>query len=210
MIVVGRDKALEPGDKINCKGITCTIAEIVSQEYVEGDGFFAEFRDTDGAYRNWKQWIDGGEVIPKKLNGMALKKEIERIFKKARDMRPDITDDMLLENGAIYYDEVFPDMETNEFFWSFSIYYANHEAFIVAEISEDNAVDARIYKDGEFRSSIRFNDALMGLSPLDKEFFMYHIADLKMNYDTPIDRLNWDMELDKPITKSPYKGITYE
>ena len=58
-------KTLEPGDKIRCQGITCTIAEITFQEYWEDDGFYTEFRDTNGVYRNWKQWVDGGEGIPK-------------------------------------------------------------------------------------------------------------------------------------------------
>lgn len=58
-------KVLEPGDKVKCKGITCTIAEITFQEYWEDDGFYTEFRDTNGVYRSWKQRVDGGEVIPK-------------------------------------------------------------------------------------------------------------------------------------------------
>ena len=68
MIINGKghgSKVLEAGDKVKCKGITCTIAEITFQEYWEGDGFYTEFRDTNGNYRNWKQWVDGGEVIPK-------------------------------------------------------------------------------------------------------------------------------------------------
>lgn len=56
-------KVLEKGDKIRCQGITCTVAEITFQEYWEGEGFYTEFRDTKGVYRNWKQWVDGGEVL---------------------------------------------------------------------------------------------------------------------------------------------------
>lgn len=58
-------KILETGDKIKCKGITCTIKEITFQEYWEDDGFYIEFHDTNGVYRSWKQWVDGGKVIPK-------------------------------------------------------------------------------------------------------------------------------------------------
>ena len=67
MIINGKghgSKTLEVGDKVKCKGITCTIAEITFQEYWEADGFYTEFLDTIGNYRNWKQWVDGGEVIP--------------------------------------------------------------------------------------------------------------------------------------------------
>lgn len=56
---------LEPGDTIVCKGIKATIAKITFQEYWEREGFYTEFTDTNGVYRNWKQWIDGGKVIPK-------------------------------------------------------------------------------------------------------------------------------------------------
>ena len=41
-------KVLEPGDKVKCMGIICTIAEITFQEYWEDDGFYTEFRDTNG------------------------------------------------------------------------------------------------------------------------------------------------------------------
>ena len=56
---------LEPGDTIVCKGIKVTITKITFQEYWEGEGFYTEFTDTNGVYRNWKQWIDGGNVIKK-------------------------------------------------------------------------------------------------------------------------------------------------
>lgn len=61
----GKEKILEPGDRICCQGIICTIKEIVYQEYWEGHGFHTEFRDTDGVYHSWKQEIDGGHVTPK-------------------------------------------------------------------------------------------------------------------------------------------------
>ena len=59
------NKILEVGDIVICQGIQVTIAEITFQEYWKDEGFYAEFYDTNGCYRNWKQWVDGGEVIPK-------------------------------------------------------------------------------------------------------------------------------------------------
>lgn len=56
-------RKLEPGDKIVCQGIETIIAEIKYQEYWEDSGFIAEFIDTNGIYRNWKQQFDGGYVI---------------------------------------------------------------------------------------------------------------------------------------------------
>lgn len=64
------NKVLEVGDSIFCAGIKATIADITFQEYWGDDkllewGFYTEFRDTNGVYRNWKQMYDGGYVIPK-------------------------------------------------------------------------------------------------------------------------------------------------
>ena len=58
-------KQLEPGDTIVCQSIKATIDTITFQEYWDKDGFYTEFRDTNGTYRNWKQWIDGGYIIPR-------------------------------------------------------------------------------------------------------------------------------------------------
>jgi len=52
---------LKVGDKIHCKGITCTIKEIAWQEsWTMRNSYYLEFRDTDGIYRSWKQCYDGG------------------------------------------------------------------------------------------------------------------------------------------------------
>lgn len=56
---------LEPGDTIVCQGIKAVIKEINYQEWWEDTGFMTEFTDTNGNYRSWKQYIDGGYVIEK-------------------------------------------------------------------------------------------------------------------------------------------------
>lgn len=61
-IEVTTDHKLKPGDIVTCKGISATIKEITFQEYWEGEGYYVEFTDTNGNYRNWKQWTDGGTV----------------------------------------------------------------------------------------------------------------------------------------------------
>ena len=60
------NKILEVGDTVVCKGIRATIASITFQEYWgDKEGFHTEFTDTNGIYRSWKQWTDGGYIIPK-------------------------------------------------------------------------------------------------------------------------------------------------
>ena len=62
------------GDKINCSGITVTIAEILYQDtYADEGELDIEFKDTHGNYRHWKQYFDGGKLIP------ATDKKVDRI-----------------------------------------------------------------------------------------------------------------------------------
>lgn len=58
-----------PGDIVIVNGITCTIREILYQEFGPSDrndgtcDWIMEFIDTEGKYRNWKQYFDGGVII---------------------------------------------------------------------------------------------------------------------------------------------------
>lgn len=56
-------KQIRTGDKIHCMGVTAEVARILYQErYGTWD---VEFIDTQGNYRHWKQYFDGGFIIPK-------------------------------------------------------------------------------------------------------------------------------------------------
>ena len=55
-------KILKPGDVIHCHGLVVALKEIEHQEWYQETGFLAEFFDTDGNYRSWKQYLDGGYV----------------------------------------------------------------------------------------------------------------------------------------------------
>lgn len=57
-------KIAEAGDVVRCKGMSVRIEAIYNQEYYKGEGFGIEFVDSMGNYRYWKQWCDGGELIP--------------------------------------------------------------------------------------------------------------------------------------------------
>lgn len=58
-------KEIKVGDKITALGHTYEVAKILYQEYWDRDGFDCEFLDPYGGYHHWKQWDDGGKVIPK-------------------------------------------------------------------------------------------------------------------------------------------------
>lgn len=64
MKMMSKQRQLKPGDKILCKGITCTIKEIAFQEPWDWrESYYLEFTDTNGNYRSWKQMYDGGEAF---------------------------------------------------------------------------------------------------------------------------------------------------
>ena len=70
------------------------------------------------------------------MNGYEFKREIERIFKVARSMCPNITDDMLDSNGAIYYmngnDSTPFDWNCNNRLCEFYVFHKNEIGFIKA------------------------------------------------------------------------------
>ena len=52
---------LQVGDIVVCKGIKCEIAKITfSEPWSWRNSYYAEFTDTNGVYRSWKQQYDGG------------------------------------------------------------------------------------------------------------------------------------------------------
>ena len=59
------EKVLKPGDVIHCQGFVVTVKTIACQEWYEDTGFLTEFIDTNGNYRSWKQYLDGGYVEEK-------------------------------------------------------------------------------------------------------------------------------------------------
>ena len=78
------------------------------------------------------------------MNGYEFKREIERIFRVARNMCPNITDAMLDANGAIHYmnsnDNTFFDWNCNNRLCEFFIFYKNEVGFIKANINSDNTI----------------------------------------------------------------------
>ena len=53
----------EKGDRIHAHGITVTIDKLYYSEFLDGT-WDIEFVDSDGHYRHWKQYYDGGEFLP--------------------------------------------------------------------------------------------------------------------------------------------------
>ena len=82
MKINGQHQILEPGDIIYRRGDRIEIKSIVHQEYWNRFGFIAEFYDTNGIYRNWKQHVDGGMVLNHSSVPEYVKENIVEYFSK--------------------------------------------------------------------------------------------------------------------------------
>lgn len=132
------------------------------------------------------------------MNGYEFKREIERIFKVARKMCPNITDDMLDTNGAIHYmngnDGTSFDWNTNDRLCEFYVYHKNEMGFIKAFVNRDNTIDMYIYEDGGMKPTYKFTEEMENLSAKSFANLMDYIADREYKYDRPIDELDWDVD----------------
>ena len=132
------------------------------------------------------------------MNGYEFKREIERIFKVAREMYPNITDDMLDTNGAIHYmngnDGTSFDWNANDRLCEFYVYHKNEMGFIKAFVNRDNTIDMYIYEDGGMKPTYKFTEEMENLSAKSFANLMDTIADREYKYDRPIDELDWDVD----------------
>lgn len=132
------------------------------------------------------------------MNGYEFKREIERIFKVAREMYPNITDDMLDTNGAIHYmngnDGTSFDWNANDRLCEFYVYHKNEMGFIKAFVNRDNTIDMYIYEDGGMKPTYKFTEEMENLSAKSFANLMDYIADREYKYDRPIEELDWDVD----------------
>lgn len=134
------------------------------------------------------------------MNGNEFRKEIERIFKVARNMYPNVTDEMLDTNGAIHYmngnDSTAFDWNCNNRLCEFLIFHKNEMGFIKAFVNSDNTIDMCIYEtDDAMQPTYKFTEEMENLKASDFAKVMNYIADDNGLYDKPIDELDWDVDV---------------
>ena len=115
-------------------------------------------------------------------------------------MYPDITDDMLDTDGAIYYmngnDSTSFDWYCNGRLCEFYMFHKNECGFIKALVNADNTINVYVYEDGRISPTHSFTEKLeTGLNAEDFAKIMNHIADERQLWDKPIDQLDWDVDL---------------
>ena len=138
----------------------------------------------------------------KTMKGYEFKKEVERIFEMARKVCPDVTDEMLDDNGAIYYmngNEGTPfDWKVNGRLCEFFIYHKNEAGFIKTYIHKDNTFLVYVYEDGGQKPT---HEAIKGvLQTVEASSFaevMNCIADARGLYNMPINELDWDIDTEE-------------
>lgn len=132
------------------------------------------------------------------MNGIEYKREIERIFKVARKRCPNITNDMLDNNGAIYYmngnDGTPFDWNCNNRLCEFYVFHKNERGFIKAFVNRNNTIDIYIYEDGGMKPTYEFTEHMEYLSAKSFANLMTCIADKKNLWDAPINSLDWEVD----------------
>lgn len=131
------------------------------------------------------------------MNGKNFKREIERIFAKARQIYPEITNDMLDTNGAIHYmngnDGTDFDWSCNDRLCEFYVFHESEMGYIKVCVNKDNTINIYIYKDGGYSPNFDYTEHF-NYDARDFAELMYTIADREDLYDKPIDELNWDID----------------
>lgn len=133
------------------------------------------------------------------MKGTEFKNEIIRIMQEARRMCPEITDDQLCENGAIYYmngnDGTRFDWKENNHLCEFFVFHKNEKGFIKVYINKNNSVDIFIFPDAGRFPNKEMKMQLQNVSAEDFMKLMLRIAEQEGLDDASIDEMNWDVEV---------------
>lgn len=133
--------------------------------------------------------------------GRIIINKVIAYINKAREMFPEVTDDMLCGNGAIYYmngnDGTEFDWNVNDMCCEFYLFYKETEmGFIKVYVNKDNTISGYAYNDkgnGEAikikRAGLIEGEAYYLASVLKKE------ADDEGIYDEDISKINFDSEM---------------
>lgn len=144
--------------------------------------------------------------------GIGFKQYIESIFEKVRKEYPKITDDMLCENGAIYYmngnDSTPFDWSVNDRLCEFCMYHKDEAGFIKALVNKNGSVDVYVYENGEMfpTKKLHYSINTEATHMLFLANLMNNIADRQGMYNKSIDDLDWD----KDCTNEWYISDSYD
>lgn len=140
------------------------------------------------------------------MKSYKLIQKVREYFAMARELMPEVTDDMLYDEGdgeKIYYmngnDGTEFDWSCNERLCEFFMFYKSTEmGFIKVYVNDDDTMTGYMYKE-----EYKYGDEPIKLQPVelngdDALYFaalMNQIADRKRLYDQPISKLNFNYEV---------------
>ena len=135
------------------------------------------------------------------MNGRIIINKVIEYIKKAREMFPEVTDDMLYGNGAIYYmngnDGTEFDWKANDRCCEFYMFYKESEmGFIKVFANSDDTIDGYAYGNNGSGEPIKLK--YVNLPEGTARYFaslLYKEADKRGIYDEDISKIDFDSEL---------------
>ena len=134
--------------------------------------------------------------------GREIVNKVIKYINSVRTDYPEVTNDMLLDNGAIYYmngnDGTEFDWEMNGRCCEFYLFYKETEmGFLKVFVNDDDTIDGYVYSEKGYGESVKLKRTTLSggearylASLLKKE------ADGKNIWDEDISKINFDSELD--------------
>ena len=130
--------------------------------------------------------------------GQQIIEKIKSVFAEIREKYPLITDEDLLENGAIFYmngnDGTDFDWNANEHTSEFYIYHENEIGFIKLYVNKGDTYTAYVYPNGEMSAIETIRGDLDEGDSLHLATLLYRKADREYIYDTVIDEIDFSYE----------------
>ena len=130
--------------------------------------------------------------------GQQIIEKIKSVFAEIREKYPLITDEDLLENGAIYYmngnDGTDFDWNANGHTSEFYMYHSNEIGFIKLYVNNDDTYTAYVYPNGEMSAVETIKGDLSDVDGLYLAALLYRKADREYIYDEIIDEIDFSYD----------------
>ena len=130
--------------------------------------------------------------------GQEIIKEVENFFAEIRAKYPNITDDMLDSQGAIYYmngnDGTDFDWNANQRCCEFYMFHKNEMGFIKVNVCVGGDMEAYVYPNGEMKPAEELKSWIGKEDALYLATLLYEMADKKHIYDATITEIDFSYE----------------
>lgn len=133
--------------------------------------------------------------------GQQIIEKVKGVFAEIRERYPLITDEDLLENGAIFYmngnDGTDFDWNANDHTSEFYVYHSNEIGFIKLYVNKGDTYTAYVYPNGEMSAIETIRGDLNKGDSLYLATLLYRKADREYIYDATIDEIDFSYEPDE-------------